>query len=715
MNLEYKSENYEKDFLREKKEYLENITSFFSGLNLNEKDDDKLSEEKISQLTFLAREEIRRFLISRCIYEIVPESSKIMAVSSNIPLVIAVCFLLEDKKKSMIVYDEMEDKLIGTFTCNDVLLIFYVIHQLVSLEGRVFGDSDNDNNQGKINRGNNKKDHETRFYEDISTENLELPFSSLEEISNCTLRSWMTEVLNIRNYDKNLRLNVNDTLYDGINAFLKLDDSKKVLNLGRKEFQWKELGCWILQDQETDVEYENYNSSVSDGAEKYREDIRENSYQQTDESLSEGYYDGTNIYLEGRNDKNIENSQVNDNKNNVDIIGDNKLIFGNTEALTKIVHINRNMHEGENDVVINEKHRKVEGKESKEKREKITPINKVGDDKGMYSRTENMGRRIQFGDIEANKDKNDKVTEKSGVYPICYFSPLSVLVSLVQDLQICFGNLEKNIARRINNEKKKYEENTEKEIGESEDSSSYISNSDCSDDFNKIKDDSCNIELEESIIGSFFHKKILGQLNFIPKKNKKCLKSSSSLSSALELFLIEGQTHIPIVSDEDEEYTGRVLTIDKCCTYFARCITGQVKVRMEDSLEQVFPAVESKLQFAEAGSLPNRISDKHTNKAMEIQQMLNLNPNCSKGCYEDNRKYMEGVNLGKECDQEEMDFSPSVNKGNMSSSLVDMCLSGAITHILLSEEQCLVLVDKITSKVTAIFTALDICRFILSG
>ncbi|KAH8739214.1 hypothetical protein FG386_000690 [Cryptosporidium ryanae] len=701
MDLGYKSESYERNFLQEKKECLENISGLFSGLNLSERDGDKLNEEQISKLTFLAREEIRRFLISRCIYEVVPENSKIMAMSSNIPLVIAICFLLEDKKKSMIVYDEMRDELTGTFTCNDVLLIFYVIHQLVSSEKKVLGSSGFDRgkciNEDKVIGKSNEKGHEACFGQDLAVDDLELPFSSLDEISNCTLRSWMTEVLNTVNYNKDLILNISDTLYDGVNACFELEDSRKVLNLGKKELQWRELGCWILKDQEAEDEHEDYTSDATEVLKEYPEErgIRSETKNAGGERCFEDY--GNNG---GCRSPNIKNDDCKAGNESSFVINEREDQVEGKEGDAPGV-VNVALHKRDEEIIVSGKREEAEESESKEKSEKRVAVNNPIWRVEMPSEGESVGNGLRRGDTDLNGNgaKSDKAIKSGGVYPICYFSPLSVLVSLVQDLQICFGDLGRSRTRKTGNKKGRCRGEEPTRASESEGLSFCVASS---DGFDEPRDHSCNIELKKSIIGRFFHKKVLGQLNLIPKGNKKCLKSSSSLASALELFLMEGQTHIPIVSDEDERYTGRVLTIDKCCTYFARCIAGQVKVRMEDSLEQVFPEAESKLQFLGGASLPSRVSDKPLNRAIGVQQILSLNSNCNKDCYEDRKKFVKGASLETDCDHEgepdNVDFDQDAGRSNMSSSLVDMCLSGAITHILLSEEQCLVLVDKVTSK-----------------
>lgn len=483
------SQSFERYSLPEKSEYLE--ISILVDQDLDSIEHSKLSEAHFLQLINLAQSQLRHFLESRFIYEAVPENSKIIAVSSNLPLLITLSFLLEDKKKSILVYDELEDCFIGSFTCFDALLIFYILYILIK----------NENSQ-EIN-GN-------------------FPFKSLEDFSRCSIKFWLKEVLDTNeNLSKKL-ITMTETLYEGLKLCLDLESNYKRIRLNNQEFNYNDLGTWVIEDRNNLSEFESI--------------------------------------------------------------------------------------------------------------------------------------------------KDDLRSQSMGLYPICFFSPLTILSDLVQNLQICSG---------ISKEEFQSESETIKEQD----------------------DNDCGISPQGSIFGRIFHNKVLKHLG-MGKKIPKCLKVNSSLKLVLEMFLKEGLTHIPIITEKDEIFTGLVLTMEKFCMYFAKCVSNQEKVHMEDTIEDIF-----------------NINNKETYQTLGSAVFQLSGSNCEENCFEYNMSKIEMRKIGDEKEfKEENQAKESIDYDSCNSSfLVDICLSGAVSYILLSEDQCLVLVDKKTKQVTALLTALDICKLLFGA
>ncbi|OII74018.1 uncharacterized protein cubi_02820 [Cryptosporidium ubiquitum] len=474
------SQSFERYSLPEKSEYLE--ISILVEQDFDSIEYSKLSEAHFLQLINLAQNQLKHFLESRFIYEAVPENSKIIAVSSNLPLIITLSFLLEDKKKSLLVYDELEDSFIGSFTCFDALLIFYILYILVKNE--------------------NCREIDDNF-----------PFKSLEELSTCSTKFWLKEVLDTDDTLSRKLITMTANLYEGLKLCLDLESNYKRIRLKGQEFNFNDLGTWIIEDRNKLSEFESV-----------QEDLR---------------------------------------------------------------------------------------------------------------------------------------SKSMGLYPICYFSPLTILSDLVQNLQICSG-----ISKELQPESETIT------ITERDDSE-------------------CEISPQGSIFKKIFHNKVLKHLG-IGRKTPKCLKTSSSFKLVLEMFLKEGLTHIPIVTEEDEIFTGIVLTMEKCCMYLARCVSNQEKAQMEDNIENIFNIYDQEMY--------------HTLESAVVQLS---GSNCEKNCFEyinENMSKIETKKIGKEREfKEESQVKENIKHENFNSTfLVDICLSGAISHILLSEDQCLVLVDKKTKQVTAL-------------
>ncbi|KAH8582743.1 uncharacterized protein ELE39_001399 [Cryptosporidium sp. chipmunk genotype I] len=491
------SQSFERYSLTEKSEYLE--ISILVDQELDPIEYSKLSEAHFLQLLSLAQNQLKRFLESRFIYEAVPENSKIIAVSSNLPLLITLSFLLEDKKKSLLVYDELEDCFIGSFTCFDALLIFYILYILVKNE--------------------NSQEMDDNF-----------PFKTLEELSKCSIKCWLKKVLDTNEALSRKLITMSGTLYEGLKFCLDLESNYKRIKLKDQEFNYNDLGTWVIEDR----------NSISDS-----------------ESV-----------------------------------------------------------------------------------------------------------------------KGEFASKSMGLYPICYFSPLTILSDIVQNLQICSGS----------NTKEKFQSEDE------------ITNATEKDD------PDCDISPQGSIFGRVFHNKVLKHLG-MGKKVPKCLKASSPLKLALEMFLKEGLTHIPVVTEEDNIFTGTILTMEKCCMYLSRCVSNQEKALMEDSIESIFN-IYNKGMYDTLGST--------------IIQLSGLN--CGDNCFEYKKSgskvsKVESRKVGDEKEfkeENQIEDNTEIEACN-SSFLVDICLSGAISHILLSEDQCLILVDKKTSQVTALLTALDICKLFVGA
>lgn len=469
--LKESTQSFERYSLAEKSEYME--VSVLVDQDLDSVECSKLSEGHFLQLKSLAQSQLRCFLDSRFVYEAVPENSKIIAVSSNLPLLITLSFLLEDKKKSLMVYDELEDCFIGSFTCCDVLLIFYVLHLMVQ-------------GQGEKELGG------------------DFPFGSLEELSKCSTRAWMKRVLETNGSLSTGVITMKRTLYEGLKLCLELEYNYKRITLRDQRLDCRDLGTWVVEDRNDLSEFESL-----------REDMRSRSV---------------------------------------------------------------------------------------------------------------------------------------GLYPICYFSPLTILSDLVQNLQICSGT-----------------SGGELQCGDQDDAE-------------------CDLSPRASILGRIFHNKVIRHLG-LGKDVPRCIRASSPFKKALEMFLKEGLTHIPIVTQEDEVFTGVVLTIEKCCTYLARCVSNQDKARMEDPIQSIF-----------------NIESGEANDMLGGTVLQLSGPNCGESCFEYRSvDVTSGTGENTECET------------CRSSFLADVCLSGAISHILLSEDQCLTLVDKKTSQVTALLTALDICKLLVGA
>ncbi|TRY50381.1 Uncharacterized protein CTYZ_00000741 [Cryptosporidium tyzzeri] len=489
------SQTFERYSLPEKSEYLE--ISILVDQDLDPKEYTKLSEAHFLQLLILAQNQLKLFLESRFIHEAVPENSKIIAVSSNLPLLITLSFLLEDKKKSLLVYDELEDCFIGSFTCFDALLIFYILYILVKNE--------------------NSEEIDDNF-----------PFKTLEELSKCSIKHWLKKVLDTNEALSKKLITMSETLYEGLKLCLDLESNYKRIKLKDQEFNYNDLGTWVIE---------------------YRNDLS-----------------------------------------------------------------------------------------------------------------------------ESKSFKEELGSKSMGLYPICYFSPLTILSDLVQNLQICSGSIPKE----------KFQPEDEVATATEKD------------------DPDCDMIPQGSVFGRVFHNKVLKHLG-MGKKVPKSLKASSPLRLALEMFLKEGLTHIPIVFEEDNAFTGTVLTMEKCCMYLARCVSNQEKALMEDSIENIFN-IYNKEAYDTLGNT--------------VIQLSGLN--CGKGCFEYNNN--SGISTSKidtrkigdekEFKEENQVKDNTESDGCNSSFLVDICLSGAISHILLSEDQCLILVDKKTNQVTALLTALDICKLL---
>ncbi|KAJ1610299.1 hypothetical protein OIY81_2087 [Cryptosporidium canis] len=470
------SQSLERYSLPERSECLE--LSVLVGQDLDSMEGSSLSEGHFTQLKDLAKNQLRSFLDSRFIHEAVPENSKMMAVSSNLPLFITLSFLLEDKKKSLLVYDELEDCIIGSFTCSDVLLIFYMMYALVKDE------------QGQELDGN-------------------FPFRSLEELSRCSTKFWLVNILETNKALSGRVISMRETLYQGLKLCLELESNYKRIRLRDEELGCMDVGTWVIEDR---------------------------------------------------------------------------------------------------------------------------------------------GSRFEFEFV-----KEDLKFQSSGLYPVCYFSPLTLLSDLVQNLQICSGY---------------------SRVLQSEDQ----------------EDLECELSHQGSVLGRVFHNKVLRHLG-MGRSIPKCIKMGSPFKCALELFLREGLTHIPIVANEDDTFTGMVLTIEKCCTYLARCVSSQEKARMDDPIESIF-------------SIGNR--EGHDMLGNTVLQLSGQN--CGENCFEYNSLSIVSNIEGRRMDDDQTNVGVG-HEGASSTFLADICLSGAISHILLSEDQCLILVDRKTNQVTALLTALDVYSF----
>ncbi|KAL7069239.1 hypothetical protein ACR3K2_01740 [Cryptosporidium serpentis] len=424
------------------------------------------------------RKLICSFFQSIRIFEAIPDNSRILGLSANVPLAVAVCFLLEDQKEVILIYDEENQATLGSFSCNDVLLFFYLVY--LHVDGK---------------KENNKH----------------YSLHSLEEVSGQTIKQWMSKLMAF-NYSEALSgdfvtVDVCATLLDGLHACVESSKSRRTLNVAKKCFNLRNIGCWGVQS------------------------------------------------------------------------------------------------------------------------------NSCG---------------------------------KHNACPVCYISPYLLLSLIIQNLHICSEFCSEHL-EALNCSKPKDILNNNEKI-------SY----------------GCNVKSEESLITKLFHKQLIADLSIGQKgKNIIVLKEHEPLYSAIDILLTKDVTHIPIVDEKTEEYTGVVVTAEKCFAIILKAIINQDKIDMKSPLKVFFSiSLNGNMRIHQSNT--NRLYAELGSKerGLENHCTIPLCPNCTK-------------------------YPARFLNPESPPYIVDTCLSDAIIKILLSEDQCVVLVSEETLEVTTIVTAYEICDFLI--